>query len=112
MTSFLANLPKKSNFRVKFRLIFATFCQKLPCRTLLQATRGHLVTNEGRQWSGTLKIGGVVTKWTLVGLKTDKYGMFLPKKSIFACCQPEIRICSGRGGGGIQCLVGPNGYQT
>ena len=48
MTSFLANFPKKSNFQLKFWLIFAKFCQKLPCRTLLQATRGHLVTNEGR----------------------------------------------------------------
>ena len=49
MTSFLANCPKKSNFRVQFWLFFATFCQNLPCRTLLQATRGHLVTGEGRQ---------------------------------------------------------------
>ena len=29
--------------------------------------------------SGTLKIGGVVMKWTPVGLKTDKYEFFYPK---------------------------------
>ena len=52
MTSFLANFPKKSNFRLKIWLIFAKFCQKLPCRTLLQATRGHLVINKGRQCVG------------------------------------------------------------
>ena len=49
MTSFLANVPKKSNFRLKFCLIFARCCQKLPCRTLLQSTRGHLVGKKGRQ---------------------------------------------------------------
>ena len=52
MTLFLANCPKKSNFRVKFWLILAKLCQKLPCRTLLQANRGHLVTNAGRQCVG------------------------------------------------------------
>ena len=34
---------------MKFWLICAIFCPALPCRTLLQDTRGHLVTNEGRQ---------------------------------------------------------------
>ena len=52
VTSFLANFPKKSNFRLKFWLIFAKFCQKLPCRTLLQLTRGHQMTKEGRQCVG------------------------------------------------------------
>ena len=52
MRSFLANCPKESTFRLKFRVIFAKLCQKLPCRTLLQATRDHLVTEEGRQCVG------------------------------------------------------------
>ena len=50
--------------------------------------------------SGTLKIGGVAIKWTPVGPKTDKYGIFYEKNRFLPDANQKSESAVGGGGGG------------
>ena len=49
----------------------------------------------------TLKVGGVVTKWTPIGPKIDKYGIFCQKNRFLPDANQKSESAVGVGGGGI-----------
>ena len=61
--------------------------------------------------SETLKIGGVAMKWTPVGPKTDKYGIFYEKNQFLHDANQKSESAMG-GGGGVQCPVRPRRYKN
>ena len=111
MTSFLASVPKKSNFGPKFWLMIAKNFQKLPCRTLLQVRRGHLVRNEGLQCVRDPQIRGSCHKVNPPRAKNRQKQSILSKNVFWRDSNQNSESAVG-GGGVYQYPVGPKLYQN